>query len=653
MSASAHVEAPAGNVHAFAAWAAVYDRQRNPLLELEERILARILPGSQGRHILDIGSGTGRWLSRFAQGGPASLCGLDSSRAMLEAAARRGLGAARLMQAELPSIPLAADSADLAIASFVLSYVADLENCASELARVIRTGGDLFISDMHPATAAALGWTRSFSGEGRTYHLAAHSRPIHHVVNTVVSKGFTLAACLEPQFGRPEYDLFCASAREDAWQQSIGMPPIYLLHFRRLPSLPAISQRKAAASFVLRGAHCALGPRERVSASIGMRGEVITSMLSEAAPSAHDRANETCSLDLSGYLLFPGLVNAHDHLEFALFPRLGSPPYRNATEWAMDVQTQEAETIRLHKTVPKEVRLWWGGVRNLLSGVTTMCHHNPLHPALQRRDFPVRVVRNYRWEHSLAFAGDLPAALPHAGCEEPFFIHAGEGVDLTAAAEISTLDRIGALDGRTVLVHGLAIGQEGADLLNRRGSALVVCPSSNNFLFHATHTPDQLDSLERLALGSDSPLTADGDLLDEIRFAHRICHLDEDRLYGMVTDRAAAIVQVNRGEGTSRIGAVADFMAIRGRVGDPADILTELSWRDVELVIVGGRIRLASEEIGKRLPAQRRRSLTPLEIDGEVRWLPGPALQNLQSAEDVLGAGNVRVGGLRVARAEV
>ena len=39
-----------------------------------------------------------------------------------------------------PLVAPPAGTADLAIASFVLSYVADLENCAAELARVLRAG---------------------------------------------------------------------------------------------------------------------------------------------------------------------------------------------------------------------------------------------------------------------------------------------------------------------------------------------------------------------------------------------------------------------------------------------------------------------------------------------------------------------------------
>ena len=61
---------------------------------------------------------------------------------------------------------------------------------------------------------------------------------------------------------------------------------------------------------------------------------------------------------------------------------------------------------------------------------------------------------------------------------------------------------------------------EGVALLNRRDASLVWCPSSNRFLFGRTREREEVISVRHLLLGSDSPLTAAGDLLDEVRIAH-------------------------------------------------------------------------------------------------------------------------------------
>ena len=648
MSTSVQFDSVASNADAFAAWAAVYDELDNPLLCLEERILRRILPDIKGKDVVDVGCGTGRWLTYLSDAGAVSLLGLDSSKAMLEVARGKQLANTRLVHAELPVVPVKSNSTDLVIASFVVGYVVDLETCASELARIVRSDGDLFISDMHPQTAETLGWRRSFSREGQTFRLAIKNRCIIDMVDTFVSQGFSLVGCLEPRFGTPERDLFRRQQKDAAWDAAQGWPAIYLLHFRRAPS-----RCEESLTLGLLGAQCALGPRELVPASVKISCGVVSSTLSVEPLSVRSRAHEDRSLDLTGYLLLPGLVNAHDHLEFALFPRLGAGPYKNATEWAHHIQSNESEIIALHKRVPKSVRLWWGGIRNLLCGVTTVCHHNPLYPWLRKRDFPIRVVQEYGWEHSLAFSHDIPAAFRRTNNCRPFFIHAGEGVDNEAFKEVAALDALGVLQSNTVLVHGLAMNETGAMLLNDRGATLVICPSSNYFLFRKTHTAEQLRSISRLALGSDSPLTADGDLLDELRFAHRTCRLPVERLYEMVTVYAAQILQLREGQGTLRIGSAADLIAIRYREGDPQEILSMLSWRDVELVIVGGQVQLASEEVIRRLRPTAKRDLTPVNIEGQLRWLRGPVLTQLQLAERVLGVGNVRVGGLQITSAEV
>ena len=88
-------------------------------------------------------------------------------------------------------------------------------------------------------------------------------------------------------------------------------------------------------------------------------------------------------------------------------------------------------------------RVWVGGLKNVLSGVTTVCHHNPLHRPLRSR-FPVRVVRRFGMSHSLQIDGArVAAAYRDTPPNWPWIIHAAEGVDEEAEREVGTAGRDG------------------------------------------------------------------------------------------------------------------------------------------------------------------------------------------------------------------
>jgi hypothetical protein len=395
---------------------------------------------------------------------------------------------------------------------------------------------------------------------------------------------------------------------------------------------------------LLHGARCAFGPRESRRVSIEITAGHVTSILSDSALSGNDPTRST-EIDLSGFLIMPGLINAHDHLQFALFPRLADPPYKNYIDWGTDMHDKFHDVIARHRSVPKDVRLWWGGIRNLLCGVTTVCHHDPLWSELQREDFPIRVVQEYGWGHSLALGGDLLKARAATPDGKAFILHACEGLDEQAHAELAGLDRLGLLDAGVVLVHGLAIDEAGVVLARERRVSLIVCPSSNHFLFGKLPDMGLLGTIENVVLGNDSPLTAEGDLLDEIRFAIRHCGIQPDAVYRMVTEAPAAVLRLGGKEGSIEATGVGDVMAVRDTGQAPAGRLQALSMHEVEFVMIGGIVQLASETIMERLPNGAMQGLEPLWIDGTIRWLRAPVKELLRKAEEVLGKDEVRLGG--------
>lgn len=396
----------------------------------------------------------------------------------------------------------------------------------------------------------------------------------------------------------------------------------------------------------IHGSRVSIDPQGAVYASIQVDNQRISEIRRDA--SCAPGSDPSKQLDLSGFLVLPGLINAHDHMEFALYPRLADPPYRNYIEWGEDIHNKFQDLIASHRAVPKAVRLWWGGIRNLLCGVTTVCHHNPISPELQRSDFPVRVVQNYGWGHSLALDLDLLMARRATPWGAPFILHACEGVDDRARDELRQLDKLELLDANAVIVHGLALDDDGVATLIARQASLIVCPSSNYFLFERLPDMAKLSGIALVALGSDSPLTATGDLVDEIRFAIHSCNISPRAAYEMVTTIPARMLHLEHFAGTITESGVADLIAIRDIGTNAADRIGQLSIEDVEFVMIGGEVQLASQLVFDRLPHAARQGLELLSVDGITRWVRAPIHHLTQAAEEVLGKRGIQLGGRTV-----
>ena len=388
-------------------------------------------------------------------------------------------------------------------------------------------------------------------------------------------------------------------------------------------------------SLRLCGARVAVDARSAIPADIQIeRGYVKTICPNNSAHSVSLPNGESFAVDLRGYLLLPGLINAHDHLDFGLFPRLGRGPYPNAEQWARDIYHPESSPIRELLKVPKWVRLWWGGINNLLEGVTTVCHHNEFYTDVFDDDFPVRVLGNYTWSHSLAFGRGLDLTFRSSSSETPYIIHLGEGTDAASTAEVFELDRRGLLDARTVIVHGVAIDDTGHELLTQRGAALIWCPSSNLFTLGATLSPQRIERSPRTALGSDSPITA-GNLLTEIRLARELgCTAEE--VFDLVTGQAADVLRLRQGEGLLRAGAIADVIALPDIGLSPAETLVLATTKEIELVLLAGEPRLLSEDTLSRFPSNVQRSLELITLAGIPRYVRAPIGRLLQEAKKQL-----------------
>jgi len=606
-------------------WARTYDAEANPMLSLEQRVLEPLLPPLTGLDVVDLGCGTGRWLEAMREARAGSLTGVDASGEMLARATAKLGRAARLVHADCTEAKLPIASADLVLASFVLSYVADAQSFLDTVKRLLRPEGSFFLTDVHPETTRVLNWSRG-AGRGKEFReIQTHRRTLSQVRLLCERAGWKACLFLEPRFGEEERLIFLQHGKAEYFDRISEYPAIYVLQL--IPAEVATTRITARADSdsisEICGGRIALSAQDTVHAEIQIREERIVELSTESDPAPSTKWPGT-SLDLQGFLVLPGLVNAHDHLEFALYPRLGKGGYANFLEWAQDIYHPGEPPVAKHRQVPRDVRLWWGGIRNLLCGVTAVCHHNPYESQVFTAEFPVRVLKEFGWAHSFAFDPAVSRRKQEtpAGC--PFFVHLAEGVDQRSAGEIHELSRAKALDPHTVVIHGLGMDEQGRALFQASGAGLVWCPSSNMFLFGETLSAETVRTFPRVALGSDSPLTAQGDLLDEIRFAHQILQTPASELYGYVTRQPADLMNLKNGEGIIRAGGIADLIAVRDTGRTPADTLAALSYKDVELVLLGGKVQLASAALLGRISSEARKGLQPLSIAGVRRWVRAP-----------------------------
>ena len=161
---------------AYALWAPSYPPEAHtPLMQIEERVVRRLLPDVTGLRALDLACGTGRYLRLLAERGAQPLVGCDMAWGMLERA--RAVSRA-IAQADLLRLPFAASAFGVVVCGLALGDVAELGPAIAEVARVLRPGGLALWSDLHP-DAVHHGWRRTFKGsDGRAYAVRHHAHSV-------------------------------------------------------------------------------------------------------------------------------------------------------------------------------------------------------------------------------------------------------------------------------------------------------------------------------------------------------------------------------------------------------------------------------------------------------------------------------------------
>lgn len=191
-----------GLASGYACWSEQYDQPGNPAIAIEEPAVWPLLEAARPGVALDAACGTGRHTRKLTDLGHA-VTGIDISPEMLNRA-RRAVPECRFIEGDLQSMPFAPGQFDLVVCGLAIGHIADLSATIQELGRVMRTGGRLVVSVLHPFLVL-LGWQPSFRDSDRNRRFIREYTHLHSDYIEAFGEARLVAdRCVEPRFTEAE-----------------------------------------------------------------------------------------------------------------------------------------------------------------------------------------------------------------------------------------------------------------------------------------------------------------------------------------------------------------------------------------------------------------------------------------------------------------
>src|SRR5262245_18393805 len=177
-------------------WSETYDGPLR-LSPLETPIMHRLFDALAPSVVLDAACGTGRHSASLAQRGHR-IIGVDLSPEMLHRARANGV-AGRYLEGSFTALPLRADAVDAAVCALAMVHLPDVSDAARELARVVRPGGRVMPSDVHPLVIL-LGWQAQYrTASGQAGFMRIHPHHPSDFWQAFAAAGLHVRGCYEPR----------------------------------------------------------------------------------------------------------------------------------------------------------------------------------------------------------------------------------------------------------------------------------------------------------------------------------------------------------------------------------------------------------------------------------------------------------------------
>lgn len=323
--------------------------------------------------------------------------------------------------------------------------------------------------------------------------------------------------------------------------------------------------------------------------------------------------NGVTILDTGG-IIFPGLIDAHNHPSWNSFPTLmfNDFPFGHRDQWAATSEygawKGKRSTVQNHAAVQdfqRQTISKYAEALELMAGCIAIQGNYSdaeyAHPNIMLfnvEQFPARVWADiFPWKTSSGERATLSAKVA-GGALNALIIHLCEGVDEHAREQFDLWRGWGMLDETTTIIHGAALGPTEFAQMAAVNAKLVWSPMSNMKLYGGTANVKAAKEAG-VIIGLSPDWTASGcyNILEELGYAWELNQSMFDNVFTaremaeMVYLNTALCAGLGHHYGKIETGYNAGLCVIDGDTSDPNMALIRARPADVLLTIVDGTPR--------------------------------------------------------------
>jgi 5-methylthioadenosine/S-adenosylhomocysteine deaminase len=307
----------------------------------------------------------------------------------------------------------------------------------------------------------------------------------------------------------------------------------------------------------------------------------------------------------TGGVIFPGLIDLHNHVTWNAFPRWRAKKAVTARyDWLADpdyLAVLNNPHRDVQSTNPCDLERY-GEVKAMVNGATAIAgslFNNPCNKGLIRNiDYdagfagkPAALYEVFPFELN----ADREAAVRKALADgNSVIVHLAEGVTESTRRELQMLAKHDFLKKGLIAIHGVALNADDLKTLQKGGAGLVWSPRSNLELYGTTlDLKSALAAQLTIAISPDWSPSGSAGMIPEMTYAWRWLEdvdtpITAKNLVEMATIKPATLIGDKTGHIEKSYAADLLVVAPNGQ-SDPYQTLLETRPPGVRLVVVGGK----------------------------------------------------------------